>query len=69
MNEKGIAFRPEGSDSEFHLTPEKSIQLQIASGADIVVCLDDCTHVDDPFETRQIGDSYHCMGMALQGRV
>ncbi len=53
MNEKGITFRPEGSDREFHLTPEKSIQLQIASGADIVVCLDDCTHVDDPFETQR----------------
>lgn len=53
MNEKGITFRPEGSDREFHLTPEKSIQLQVASGADIVVCLDDCTHVDDPFEVQR----------------
>src|SRR5947209_17737978 len=53
MNEKGITFRPEGSDREFHLAPEKSIQLQVASGADIVICLDDCTHVDDPFEVQQ----------------
>ena len=50
MNEKGITFRPEGSDREFHLTPEKSIQLQIAAGADILVCLDDCTHVDDSYD-------------------
>jgi len=53
MNDKGITFQPEGSDRKFHLTPEKSIQLQVSYGADILVCLDDCTHVDDPFETQQ----------------
>ncbi len=53
MNDKGITFQPEGSDRKFHLTPEKSVQLQISYGADIVVCLDDCTHVDDPYETQQ----------------
>src|SRR5258708_8883541 len=53
MNDKGITFQPEGSDRKFHLTPEKSIQLQISYGSDFVVCLDDCTHVDDPFETQQ----------------
>jgi queuine tRNA-ribosyltransferase len=53
MNDKGITFQPEGSDRKFHLTPEKSIQLQLSYGSDIVVCLDDCTHVDDPFETQQ----------------
>jgi queuine tRNA-ribosyltransferase len=53
MNDKGITFQPENSDRKFHLTPEKSIQLQVSYGADIVVCLDDCTHVDDPFETQQ----------------
>lgn len=53
MNDKGITFQPEGSDRKFHLTPEKSIQLQLSYGADIVVCLDDCTHVDDALETQQ----------------
>ena len=53
INDKGITFLPEGSDRKFHLTPEKSIQLQLSYGADIVVCLDDCTHVDDSFETQQ----------------
>ena len=47
MNDKGITFQPEGSDRKFHLTPEKSVQLQLSYGADILVCLDDCTHVDD----------------------
>ncbi len=53
INDKGITFLPEGSDRKFHLTPEKSVQLQLSYGADIVVCLDDCTHVDDTFETQQ----------------
>jgi len=28
------------------LTPEKCIQLQLKIGADIIMCLDDCTHAD-----------------------
>jgi queuine tRNA-ribosyltransferase len=48
LSEKGITFQPEGSDRKFHLTPEKSIQLQIGYGADVVICLDDPTHADDP---------------------
>ncbi len=47
LTDKGISFKPEGSQRKYQLTPEKSIQLQINYGADIVVCLDDCTHVDD----------------------
>ena len=53
MNDKGITFQPEGSDRKFHLTPEKSVQLQLSYGGDIIVCLDDCTHVDDAFATQQ----------------
>src|SRR6266436_6324427 len=53
MNDKGITFQPEGSERKFHLTPEKSVQLQIAYGADIVICLDDCTHVDDPLDEQR----------------
>ncbi len=46
LTDRGIRFKPEGSDRDFHLTPEKSVQLQLSYGADIVICLDDCTHVD-----------------------
>lgn len=46
LDEHGLTFQPEGSDRKFQLTPEKSVQLQLSYGADIVVCLDDCTHVD-----------------------
>ncbi len=48
LSDKGAVFTPDGSDRKFNLTPEKSIQLQLSYGADILVCLDDCTHVDDP---------------------
>jgi queuine tRNA-ribosyltransferase len=53
LSDQGIVFQPEGAGRKFQLTPEKCIQLQLAYGADIVVCLDDCTHVDDsPVEQR-----------------
>lgn len=53
MTSRGINFQPEGSSRKFQLTPEKSIQLQVAYGSDVVICLDDCTHVDAPFEDQQ----------------
>jgi len=46
LTEKGIVFYPEGSTRKLLLTPEKSIQLQMGYGSDILVCLDDCTHVN-----------------------
>jgi len=48
LTDNGLVVWPEGSDRKFQLTPEKCIQLQLSFGADIVMCLDDCTHVDDP---------------------
>ena len=47
ISDAGIRFKPEGAEREFQLSPEKSVQLQLAYGADVVICLDDCTHVDD----------------------
>ncbi len=46
LSDRGIHFKPQGSTRKFQLTPEKTIQLQIGYDADIVICLDDCTHVD-----------------------
>lgn len=48
LSDRGLAFRPEGAARRFQFTPEKSIQLQMGYGADILICLDDCTHPDDP---------------------
>jgi queuine tRNA-ribosyltransferase len=56
LTDKGAIFTPDGGNSgarKYNLTPEKSIQLQMSYGADILVCLDDCTHVDDPLEEQR----------------
>ena len=47
LSDQSITFQPEGAERKYQLTPEKSVQLQLAYGADVVICLDDCTHVDD----------------------
>ncbi|HJZ48356.1 MAG TPA: tRNA guanosine(34) transglycosylase Tgt [Roseiflexaceae bacterium] len=54
LTDGGIRFQPEGAERPFQLTPEKSIQLQMAYGADVLVCLDDCTHVDDAPSEQQV---------------
>lgn len=52
LTERGMIFRPDGQ-RRINLTPEKSIQLQIAYGADVVVCLDDCTDVQEPLPAQR----------------
>lgn len=47
LTDRGMLYRPEGSTRRIRLAPEKSIQLQMKYGADMVICLDDCTHVDE----------------------
>ena len=54
LSDRGITFQPEGARRKFQLTPEKSVQLQLAYGADVVYCLDDCTHIDDPLPEQEI---------------
>jgi queuine tRNA-ribosyltransferase len=53
INQRGATFQPQGSSRKFKLTPEKSVQLQLSYGSDVVICLDDCTHVDDPHSEQQ----------------
>jgi len=52
LDDKGITWKRAGTERKFHLTPEKSVQLQVRFGSDLVICLDDCTHVDDPPEVQ-----------------
>jgi queuine tRNA-ribosyltransferase len=47
VDDDGLTFMPEGADRKYVLTPEKTIQLQVAYGTDVAICLDDCTHIDD----------------------
>ena len=46
LTDDGIIFKPDGADRKYQLTPEKCVQLQISYDTDVVMCLDDCTHVD-----------------------
>lgn len=57
MDERGITFQPEGGTRKYQLTPEKGVQLQMAYGTDVVICLDDCTHVDAPRSEQQLSVS------------
>lgn len=68
MDERGIHYQPEGGRRKFLLTPEKSVQLQISYGADVVICLDDCTHVDAPREEQEISVS-RTISWARRGRA
>jgi queuine tRNA-ribosyltransferase len=54
LTDNGILFRPEGSSRKLQLTPEKCVQLQLSYGADVVMCLDDCTHVDDAADQQEL---------------
>jgi queuine tRNA-ribosyltransferase len=54
LTDNGIVFRPEGGGRKLLLTPEKCIQLQFAYGSDILMCLDDCTHVDDDLAEQKL---------------
>lgn len=48
-----IIFRPDRDKKKIILTPEKSIQSQFSYGADIMMCLDYCTHPDDDIEVNK----------------
>lgn len=47
INNRGATFRMDSKDRKYNLTPEKSVQMQLSYGSDVVICFDDCTHVDD----------------------
>lgn len=54
INDRGILFYPEGSKRKYQLTPQKAIQLQMSYKSDIVICLDDCTHVDEGYDAQRL---------------
>ncbi len=54
LDEDGITFKPEGADRKFHLTPEKTVQLQMSYDTDIVICLDDCTNAEASQDVQEL---------------
>lgn len=54
LNEEGVTFRSHLDGSSHVLTPERSTEIQIALGADIIMAFDECTeHPADEMRTRE----------------
>jgi queuine tRNA-ribosyltransferase len=53
ITDRCLLFRTD-EGKKIQLTPEKSVQLQFSYDTDVVICLDDCTHVDSSYEEQQI---------------
>ncbi|MBN9565623.1 MAG: tRNA guanosine(34) transglycosylase Tgt [Alphaproteobacteria bacterium] len=58
--EDGATFKSYIDGSVHHLTPEKSIEVQVKLGADLIVVLDECTpfHVDKSYTQRSMEMSH-----------
>ncbi len=52
ITDNGLIFHSTHSGRKFLLTPEKSIQLQLKYGSDLLICLDHCTHTSETFESQ-----------------
>ncbi len=48
ITDQGLVFKGEAGARPLRLTPEKVVEHQVAFGADVVICLDECTHADAP---------------------
>ncbi len=55
ISEEGVAFRSHISGEKLFLSPEKSIEIQNALGADIIMAFDECTPY--PAERQYVEDS------------
>jgi queuine tRNA-ribosyltransferase len=53
ISDNGINFRDERTQKLIKLTPEKCIRYQLQFGTDVAICLDECTHINDPYETQE----------------
>jgi queuine tRNA-ribosyltransferase len=55
VNEEGVTFRSHLDGSSHFLSPEKSMEVQIGLGADIIMAFDECTEY--PAETSRVRES------------
>ena len=53
IDETGVTFASPIDGRSIHLTPERSIQVQQALGADIIMCFDECLGYPSTFEAAQ----------------
>lgn len=68
INEEGATFKSYIDGRRHTLTPEKSIQVQRALGADLIVVLDECTpfHVDKSYTERSMHLSHRWAERSLK---
>lgn len=58
ISPKGFTYQLDKGQKKKNLTPEKCIQLQFQMGADIIYCLDYCTHPDMDAATQKTSVDY-----------
>ncbi len=51
VTEDGVWFRSHLDGSSHFLSPEKAVEIQLALGADIIMCLDECVEYPASYET------------------
>jgi queuine tRNA-ribosyltransferase len=61
MDEQGVTFQSHIDGSKHRLTPERSVEIQRLLGADVTMCLDECTPF--PATEQQAADS---MGLSMR---
>lgn len=54
ITEEGVTFKDPKSGDELFLSPEKSIQIQLKLGADMIVAFDDVVALDESGKTRTL---------------
>jgi queuine tRNA-ribosyltransferase len=52
-DDEGLTFRSGDGGKKIRLTPESSVERQLRLGADVVIGLDDCTHVEDSLQAQE----------------
>lgn len=58
VSKKGFIYRFDKGTNREILTPEKCIQKQFQFSSDIMVCLDYCTHPEDPYDKQKTSVEY-----------
>ena len=55
-----VIFREPSTGQKWTLTPERVVQIQFQLGSDVVICLDDCTDAESPYDEQARKRGAHC---------
>jgi queuine tRNA-ribosyltransferase len=53
ITDKGLIIKNQNRKGRVLISPEKTIQHQLSYGADVIYCLDECTHPDAPLDYQE----------------